>query len=460
MGETQEQRAHKLLISRLRGMGLEVEPLPGGRCARFELPLRPVPFPGLDGPLEIGSAVLATVGSGHAKCLAPLPLFMLPMVPIAQCASAAQIEDAVRAAWARHGRGLREAQQKLGDLGCETRSESGGAGLAVPLGLDDTEALGRMIDARRLALPARGLLAGLPLARPEEREFTLSGGFDSAIDLELAVTSRLEALARKAGRVADARRRAAAVASPAPPPAPALERPLRLRSRRRILLVGALLGRDKALQRALQQLGFRTRLEYSASDALAAFAEQSFDVVLTDTRLGRSEGLELIPEIGALPGIAKLPIVLVDEHARPARRQAAREIGASGYLVHPIDPARITAGLERMATGARGRRFERVEHRLAVAWRDEPGGFTQSIGRGGLFLRTGADLARPMPGVCEIVLPGLGERLRVGSRPVYTRDEATGAPGMGLRFEDFPDRNEALWIDYLSALVAGRDEER
>lgn len=448
--DAREQRAQKLLVSRLTGMGLEVELLPGGRCARFELALRPTPFPGLAGPVEIGRAVLATVGSQHAKCVAPTPLFQLPMVSLAQCTSAEQIEDAIRATWARHGQKVRDAANRMRQMGVRVGSEAGGTVVTVPLGLEDPDTRGRMHQKGRLILPSRGLLSGVRLERPEERVMAIEGGFDSSIDLELAVSSRLESLSRKAAKIAEGRRRAYAAS---PVPQLTATPPAARKGRRRILLVGAILGRDQALQRALRQLGFKTRLEYSAADALTAFQEESFDVVLTDTHLGRSEGIELIPQINRLPGVEKMPVVLVDEHARPPLRRAAKEVGATGYLVHPIEPAKVLSGLERMADGrARGRRFERVDHRLEIDWEGDPGGFTRSIGRGGLFVSAERRVHAPHDGVL-IRLPELGERLRVDALPVYARDENTGEPGIGLRFEGFPDRNEAVWIEYLTALI-------
>ena len=201
--------------------------------------------------------------------------------------------------------------------------------------------------------------------------------------------------------------------------------------------------------------GFRIRVEYSIAEALGAFRHQTFDVVLTDVHLGRSEGLELLPEVSALPGIDRLPIVLVDEHMRAKRKETARSLGAAGYLVHPIDAERVAPGIARMAAGHRGRRFSRVEHQLDVAWPGARSGFTRSIGRGGMFIRAQPGVRIPECETCEIALPALGERIRIATRTIYREDAAGLAEtGLGVRFDGFPDRNEARWIEYLTDVMS------
>ena len=450
MDEANEQRAHKLLVSRLEAMGIEMTPLPGGRSALGELILLSARFQGLTSELEIPRVKFATAGSGQLKCLAPEALFQLPMISVTSCNDARQIEDRIRATWSRHIHALKETARTLAGIGSETREESGGAGLAFPLGLEDEHAVARCLDARHVVVPGRGPLSGLVLASPRHRIARLDATAESAVDLEIALTCRIEGLGREADRAEQNRRLSVANISPSAraaehgPETPDL-RPTRPASGGRVLLVGAILGRDQALRTALRRLGLNLRIEYSSADALAAFRTQTFDIVLTDSRLGRSEGIELIPEIRGLPGIDLLPIVLVDEHDRGPRKEAARSLGAAGYLVHPIDVDRILPGIQRLAGGQRGRRFSRLDHRLPVEWQGASHGFTLSIGRGGMFVRSESGLLLPNGEILEIALPELGERIRIEGREVYRKDAAgSPEPGVGVRFQGFPDRNEAL----------------
>jgi two-component system, cell cycle response regulator DivK len=450
MGMDEERRGQKLVVRRLAAMGLEVELLPGGRSAVARLPLRPAPFPTAEGPRYHTEVRFATVGTRLAKCLEPLPLFHLPLVAIDGCTSAEALEDRIRAAWAAHGEAVRDNARRLGELGVALRWEADGTLPAVGLGADDPEAAARLLDGERVALPSRGPLGGLRLARAADRVFFAAAGLESAVDFEIAVTTRLEELAREARRTQQRRRAArahddAAVRTAVLPP------------NRRILLVGSLLGGDRELPGALRRCGFEPVLARGADEVLELFATRTFDVVLTDARLGRLEGLDLVPRLHALPGVTRLPVVVVDDRARPARREAARRIGAAGYLTHPVDVGRIAAGLARMAGGHRGRRFQRFARRLAVRFEgeEEPASFTTALSRLGMFVRTERPSAPRSVESCTLAVPETGALLRVEAQALY-RVEPVGMreAGIGLRFRSFPDGDEAAWLAYLEALAA------
>ena len=449
MGEAEDRRATKLLVKRLAGMGVDVEPLPGGRSARCRMRLRPAPFALLGGPEAFPRLAFATVGVTHIKCLEPAALFHLPFVPIAGCTSCDEIEDRVRAAWAAHSRALRDAGRALRALRIETRIEAGGSALAFPIGVEDREAAARCLDATRLALPSRGPLSGLPLARAKERVAVRPSAAETASDVEIAVTNHLERLAEGARQP-----RIVRAAPLATGPAARTLRTTPIGSGHRLLLVGPLLGRDADLVAGLRQLGHRTRIEYTIQDALDAFREQSFELVLADAHLGRGEGLELVPALSALPGIERLPLILVDDRPRTSLREAAQRVGAAGYLTHPVDANRIAAGLERLLGGRGHRRFVRLGQRLAVEWDGGPPAFTTQVARLGLAVQTLRELRAGAVHRWAIHLAELGERIRVDAQTVY-RVPAAGVqdPTAGLRIQSFPDRNEPLWIDYLTALL-------
>ena len=454
MGEAEEQRVAKGLLQRLAAMGVEVSLLPGGRCVRGRLRLRPTPFPLLDGPQEFQALVFATVGPTQLKCLEPAALFQLPLIVIAGCTSAEMIEDRVRAAWAVHGRVLRDAHRALRAIGEAARVEPGGATLAFPIGVDDREAAARCLDATRVALPSRGPLSGVALGRASERVLARPAG-ETASELEIALTNHLERLARAARRPQLQVRSVPAAPAAEGPPGPSKP----VGSGHRLLLVGPLLGRDSELIAGLRRLGHRTRVEYSIRDALDAFAAQSFELVLADTHIGRGEGMELVPALAELPGIGRLPVVLVDERSRESVREAARRVGAAGYLAHPVDASRISSGLARLLLGRGERRFERLGQRLAVRRDGVDPGFTTAIARLGLCVRTPRELRAGSTHRWTIGLPELRQTLRVDAQTVY-RIPAAGPedPIAGLRIRAFPDRNEPLWIDYLTGLAEPEPE--
>ena len=77
-----------------------------------------------------------------------------------------------------------------------------------------------------------------------------------------------------------------------------------------------------------------------------------------------------------------------------------------------------------------------------------------AIARLGLCVRTARELRAGSTHRWTIGLPELGQTLRVDAQTVYRIPAAgTEDPLAGLRIRAFPDRDEALWIDYLTGLA-------
>jgi two-component system chemotaxis response regulator CheY len=447
MGEAEDRRGQKLVLRRLERMGIEAEFLPGQRSVVATLPLGGAPFTTLEGPRYFEWVRFATVGPNQIKCLQPLPFFYLPMVNIAGCTDAAQIELEIRAAWSARTESLLKTRESLLRLGVEVESEQGGAILAFGIGIDDDSARARCTRPGQVVLPARGPLAEKPLRRLEDRLFRVDSGQASAVELEIAITVRLEQLAKAEERLADRRR--LAVAEERNRPKPQIEV-----RRNRVLLVGPRLVNDRSFAEGLRLRGYEVERARTATEALAAFDTRSFEVVFSDTNLGRCEGIELIPAVQALAGIERLPIVLVDDRMRPPCREASRQVGAAGYLVHPVEISRIAPGLARMLEEPRRRRFQRFPRRLAVHWGGSPdAGFTTELGRMGMFVCTNRNTPVQTLERCELTLPEIGETMRLEVEALYRLPvAASGSPGVGLRFHSFPDDNESMLIDYLCTL--------
>ena len=436
------------LATRFGEMGIATEALPGGRCLHGRLRLSLAPFPSLEGSRRYESVSFATVGAHQVKCLAPLPFFYLPLIALGGCASAEELEARIRAAWAARERNLRMAAQRLAALGVDAKLEAGAQVLAFGLGHEDAQAAARMLDPQRVIAPGRGALAGLRAASPQQRLLRFDAGWRDASDAEIALGEQLGKLReRLAHEPPPLIARARTIPTRA---AGAQQRP---RSGQRVLLVGPHLGRNAAFARRLEQLGFRVRVEFSAHEALDAFRQHSFELVFSDTRIGRSEGLELVSDLQALPGVESVPVVLVDEHLRESVRDAARSVGAAGYLAQPLDPERVASGAKRILESRTRRRFSRLDWRLSVTADDGHGAFTTSIARLGAFI--GAEWNESLGDLrrFQIELPELGRVLTVDAERVY-RVDALGArgAGFGVLFRSFRERDEAAWITYLAEL--------
>ncbi len=440
----------RVMVERFRAMGLEVDELPGGRAATVTLPVGEEAFPGLQGERSIKEIRLATVGNQAIKCLQPRCLFFLPLIPVSDCTEAEEIERRIRSAWREQVARLRRGRDALERLGVEWELESGDAVLSFDLGTGDPTARARTSDLGEVVLPARGPLSGQHLASADERLFQPDSRVDSGLDLQIAITTHLERLSRLAAK-RDQERRAEAAREHG--------RPVRRVQRRshRVLLVGPHLAANTALAESLRMRGYEVTAAPSDVEAMDAFCASSYELMLVDSKLGRADGLELVPLIQTLAGIEKLPVVIVDDRARDAVRDRARKIGAVGYLTAPVDAARIAPGLARLLQAPRFRRYSRYAHRVAVRCGTlRVPGFTTAIGRLGMFVSTGLESRLHTLDWFEIAVPTLGEPLRVECETVYLRGATSDEPGgIGLRFHEFAAGDEERLITYLRSLEAG-----
>jgi CheY-like chemotaxis protein len=435
-----ELRRQQVLQRRFEAMGLEASLLPGGRAVVVTLPVGPEPFETPQGARRLRAVRFYTVGHDRIKCVAPRALFHLPFVRILDCASPADLEARIRAAWAERLRGLARAKRWLDDLGVTPEAALGAPQWSFSLGLEDSRARGLAVEAGRVILPSRGPLSGLVLGRAEDRVFQVDASCAAAVDLELAATSRLEELARAARRPATRFRHVDDLPAP------------RIARQTPVLLVGARLSVDRSLHDSLRLRGFAIEASRSLGDAIDAFRERSFELVLAEARLDRGDGLELIPALRTLPGILELPVALIDDRPRDIRRSAAAAAGAAAYWTGPLESEQAADALAQIAAAAR-RRFVRFPHALSVSWDgcSEPG-VTASVGRGGMFLKTG-DLPLPRRRYA-LHLADADATLRVDAESVYRLPEAgIGPEGVGLRFCGFETGAERTWIDYLARLL-------
>lgn len=439
MAQAEELRRQQILLRRFQTMGLAAGLLPGGRSVVVTLPVEPDPFPTPQGPRTLHTIRFYTVGHDRIKCVAPVALFHLPLMRIVDCETAAEIEARVRAAWNERMHALTRSRRWLEQLGARVEAFAGAPYWSIRLGLEDDRARAVAIEPNRVLLPSRGPLSGVVLSRWEERIYEPETSCHSAVDLELAVTARLEALARAARRTP-----ARHVDAPMPVPRVARLTPA--------LLVGARLVADTSLHEALRRQGFTVDAVRSLGDAIGAFRSRSFEVVLAETRLDRADGTELIPALRGVPGVLELPVALLDDRPREARRAVARTAGATAYWAGPLDAVQTAESLALLANTDK-RRFTRYERALSLSWPDcAAPGVTATIGRGGVFVRTSV----PAPGRQRYALhlPETGNTLRVDAEPLYRLpDAAIGPDGFGLRFCGFESGAEPEWIDYLAGLA-------
>jgi two-component system, NtrC family, response regulator AtoC len=133
----------------------------------------------------------------------------------------------------------------------------------------------------------------------------------------------------------------------------------------------------RPLQRTLESEGYEVRTVTSGEAALDRLREEDFDLVVTDKRLPKMDGIEVVRQIkGGHPDVA---VVVMTAHATIESAVEALRLGAVDYLLKPFDLADAVVVIRhaielqelRLAKGARVRRnqeqfsFDRIVARSA-----------------------------------------------------------------------------------------------
>lgn len=115
----------------------------------------------------------------------------------------------------------------------------------------------------------------------------------------------------------------------------------------RALVVDDSLAMRRRLVAVLQHLGAAACDEAEdGAEGLKRFSEAEYDLVLTDLNMPLVDGLKLIHHIRAGDRRPDVPIVVVTTEAGEGDRSRAMALGASAYLLKPIQPARVSSAVK------------------------------------------------------------------------------------------------------------------
>jgi CheY-like chemotaxis protein len=119
----------------------------------------------------------------------------------------------------------------------------------------------------------------------------------------------------------------------------------------RLLLVDDEPTLRRVIGRALIKAGFDVVEAESGLAALEQAASGDFDAVISDVRMPRMTGLELLERLQQ--GHPDLPIVLMSGSNEVANKSVALELGAFDYLQKPLVLAELQRSAERAIAARR-----------------------------------------------------------------------------------------------------------
>ncbi len=106
---------------------------------------------------------------------------------------------------------------------------------------------------------------------------------------------------------------------------------------------------SRILDNYLKKNNFHTDLFLRGEEALKAFQENSYDLVLTDFRLPDRDGLQVLAEVKA--SNPKIPVILMTGFSDIRTAVKAIKLGAFEYIVKPVNPEELLLTLQHALAG-------------------------------------------------------------------------------------------------------------
>jgi len=115
----------------------------------------------------------------------------------------------------------------------------------------------------------------------------------------------------------------------------------------KILVVDDELNIRKMLATSLELDGHEVAAVSNADDALDQISRTIFDIVFLDLQLGRTSGIDLIPQLLATSPTTR--VVIITAHGSVDTAVETMRLGATDYLLKPFTPAQIRIVTDRIA---------------------------------------------------------------------------------------------------------------
>ncbi len=141
-------------------------------------------------------------------------------------------------------------------------------------------------------------------------------------------------------------------------------------SRGRILVVDDEPSARLGLEKLLRHKGYRVQSEADGEAALQAAGEFAPDVVVTDLKMPRMDGIELLGKLRAQDG--DVPVIVATAFGDVASAVSAMRAGADDYLTKPLELDELVLAIER-AMERRSLRSEAENLRRQLRERDGSG---------------------------------------------------------------------------------------
>ena len=97
----------------------------------------------------------------------------------------------------------------------------------------------------------------------------------------------------------------------------------------------------QVLNFSLTDAGFSVTEAIDGMDALRCIEQNSFDLLITDLKMPRMDGLELTQKVRAMEDYRHLPIVILTTESSEEKKKEGKAAGASFWVVKPFQPEQL-----------------------------------------------------------------------------------------------------------------------
>lgn len=105
-----------------------------------------------------------------------------------------------------------------------------------------------------------------------------------------------------------------------------------------------------SLETILTKAGHGVLKASSGEEAMAKYIDTGakFDLLITDLNMKAINGIDLIKKARAKPALRFTPMLMLTTESQTEKRMEAKQAGATGWLVKPINGADLTAVLNKL----------------------------------------------------------------------------------------------------------------
>jgi two-component system, chemotaxis family, chemotaxis protein CheY len=98
----------------------------------------------------------------------------------------------------------------------------------------------------------------------------------------------------------------------------------------------------------LETAHFKVLCGIDGKDALKHLNGASIDLVITDLHMPKVDGISLIKEIRLMPQYQFVPILVLTTESQAAKKQSAKEAGATGWIVKPFEQDKLLNAINKV----------------------------------------------------------------------------------------------------------------